>query len=244
MKHMKVTKVAILATSLLLGTSLFSSAQAALINSDWKAAGDNKATLDTTTGKEWLKLDNIAGKGYSLNAWLSGAYDSVFAGWRLATTSELAVVMSAYFPTAVNQVAFDQTRATAWFNAFGITDPVGPTRSGSIGYTIADNGWQVIEYGQRWNTGSFQTALPWGSVSSDQLKSSTNPYSGFFLVNDGGVTMSSLLDPMRNINNPNAPVNQNPPVAQVSAPLVAVSGLMMLLMGLRRKLSVARRNAL
>lgn len=209
MTHKNIIR-ATLAMGILLGSSLFSNAQAALVSSDWKVAGDAKATLDTNTGIEWLKLNNISGQGYTLNGWLSGAYSSLFPGWRLAKTSELATVMSTYFGNPATQSGFDQTRATNWFNAFGITDPAGPSRSGSNGYTIADNGWQVIEYGQRWNTGSFQNALPWNDSSSAQLRSQTNPYSGFFLVNDGGITLSSINDPARNINNPLAPVNQPP----------------------------------
>lgn len=210
MKHTSIAKKISAASVILLGLAFLSPAHAALVSSDWKVAGDGKATLDTTTGVEWLKLDNISGKGYTINGFLSGQYASLFPGWRMATISELATMMNSYFSTGgATQVGTDPVRRDSWFAAFGITDPAG-TRSGSVGYAIAPNGWQVYEYGQRWNNGSFQNGLYWNNVSSSQIRGQSLTYNGVFLVNDGGVTLSSILDPMRNIENPNAPVNQPP----------------------------------
>jgi hypothetical protein len=58
---------------------------------------------------------------------------------------------------------------------------------------------------------------------------------GVYLVSDGGLTLSSKLDPSVNINNPNAPINQ------VSTP--AISGaLLLLLLFFRRSIQGQRQN--
>lgn len=183
------------------------SAQAALVSSDWKTAGDNKATVDTQTGIEWLKLDNT--KGYTFAKYKAGQYTEL-AGWRLPTLVEVQQLIATNFPgmTPSTQNAYDATRATNWFAAMGITDPAG-ARSGSMGYVLADNGWQVYQFGQAWNYGSFWNSVPWNETSSSQLYNSTSIYSGMFLVNDGGLTLSSKLNPLINQNNLAAP-NQLP----------------------------------
>lgn len=53
---------------------------------------------------------------------------------------------------------------------------------------------------------------------------------GVYLVSDGGLTLSSKLDPQLNANNPNAPINQ---VSPVSVPLM--SGALLLLLCFRRE---------
>lgn len=219
--------------TLLIASLFVGTAQAALISSDWQATGDNKATLDTQTGIEWLKLDNT--KGYTFEKFKAGFYVEL-AGWRLPTLTEVQQLISLNFPgmASATQNAYDATRAANWFNAMGVTDPAG-NRSGSMGYVLADNGWQVYQVGQAWNFGSFWNAVPWNEISSAQLYSSTSIYSGLFMVSDGGLTVSSIDDPARNINNANAPINNMPPApAPVSTPLV-FSALGLLALAFRRR---------
>lgn len=37
-------------------------AHASFVHTDWKSTGDKKTTLDTSTGIEWLKLTETAGR--------------------------------------------------------------------------------------------------------------------------------------------------------------------------------------
>lgn len=224
--------------ALLLTLSLGGQAQAALVNTDWKTAGDSKATLDTETGIEWLKLDNT--KGYTFSKWFSGQYTVELAGWRLPTVAEIQKVIQDYFPgmTPTAQNAYDASRATAWFNAFGITDPAG-ARSGAMGYALSDNGWQIYQFGQAWNYGTFWNGIYWNDVSSESLYNSTSIYTGMYLVSDGGTTLSSINDPMQNVKNPNAPINNmpdpTPDPSDVPAPLLGAFAAMLLLFCGRKK---------
>lgn len=58
---------------------------------------------------------------------------------------------------------------------------------------------------------------------------------GVYLVSDGGLTLSSKLDPTVNINNPNAPINQ------VSTPSIS-GALLLLLLLFRRSIQGQRQN--
>jgi hypothetical protein len=76
------------------------------------------------------------------------------------------------------------------------------------------------------------------AVTSDAIKYANG---GYFLVSDGGLTLSSINDPQLNINNPNAPINQQPeppiipPVVNVSSPLMGLSVLGLLCVALTRR---------
>lgn len=69
------------------------SVHAALTTGSWKTANDNKTVIDSTSGLEWLRLNNTTNK--SINEILAqtgpgGAY----AGWRLATETEVFGLVS------------------------------------------------------------------------------------------------------------------------------------------------------
>lgn len=234
--YLKSIKRGLCAVALALCTTL--PAQATLVNTDWKSTGDAKATLDTETGIEWLKLDNT--KGYTFAKWFAGDYSTELSGWRLPTVAELNQLVSQYFPgmTTEAQNAYDASRAVAWFNTFGITDPAG-ARSGSTGYALADNGWQIYQFGQAWNYGSFWNGVYWNNVSSASLYNSISVYAGMFLVSDGGTTLSSINDPMQNVKNPNAPINNSPTTtpapSDVPAPLFGSIFAMLLVFAGRKK---------
>lgn len=203
------------------------SANAAFISTDWKSVGDKSATLDTSTGLEWLDLTHTFGKSY---ADVASQLSTTYVGWRLPTYAEIVKLTTNIFspygksPYVAN---FTSSTAVAQFKAM----------FGSSNYSA----YQV---------GFFKDASGTVRVTgmSDSLKHMYglyHPYSysvngvgtghGVWLVSDGGTTLSSKEDPTLNINNPNAPVHQQP-VADV--PVIAGAGLLgffIFMFGVRRK---------
>ena len=89
---LKTVLRAVLPLSLLAATS----ANAALINLDWQAAGDGLIVRDTNTHLEWLKLTQTFGMSYTS---VSGQLGSggTFAGFRYATNAEVVDLFGDYF---------------------------------------------------------------------------------------------------------------------------------------------------
>lgn len=83
----KVTLISIFALSSI-------SANAALVATDWLADNDSKATLDTDTGIEWLKLDNT---DYKSIMQVQSDLDTTYQGWRLPNESEVLAYMNVVF---------------------------------------------------------------------------------------------------------------------------------------------------
>jgi hypothetical protein len=86
----------------LLCAALFTSmlsfgASAELIHSDWKAAGDGLTTIDTSTGLEFLKLNQTVNKSYN-QVYLQ--LSSMYLGWRPATKLEVGTYIDHIFGLA------------------------------------------------------------------------------------------------------------------------------------------------
>lgn len=191
-------------------------AQAELIAGDWKTSGDGQAILDSDTGLEWLKITNTHGWAYNQ---VAAELETTFAGWRLATVDEVMTLIH----NAMPMVNFNgKTGASvSSSNSYHFRTTIG---SGNT-YAMAMN-----EQGQlHWYGADASWAYrDRGPLSPDQKYTGTLGL-GTFLVSDGGVSLSSQLDPSININNPNAPVN-------VSAPIgLATLGLGLLGWGARRR---------
>lgn len=206
-----------------LSVVLFSGmANAEFIHNDWKTAGDSRVLLDYDTGIEWLKLDNtdetpndevIAGLASG------GAYE----GWRLPTVAEvqglILATLAEYAPagSAIEQNIetenyYKDTKSNsewgqAWREMMGLTFNAPGDRLMSYGVALDESGDYSL-FGLIWNenTGNERVYLNWKTFSDYE----NNPNFGLFLVSDGGMTLSSVNDPMLNINNPNAPVNNVP----------------------------------
>lgn len=185
-------------------------AQANFINTDWKVAGDSKAMLDQSTGLEWLRPTET--QNISINQMLALIDQGVYQGWRLPTEAEVATLMLNFFggdPYANRTVLSALAGSYRALFGQGSSRVFGLyiTQSGSVNRTGLDNN---LYYGL--GTGPERTL-------DTQVS-----YFGVFLVSDGGTTISSILNPNLNINNPNAPVNSTqpvepPPVADVNLPL-------------------------
>jgi MYXO-CTERM domain-containing protein len=213
---MKFKNTLIAATLLLSITS----AQAALVHTDWKTAGDQQATLSEETGLEWLKMQNTA--NMSINQ-IKSQLDTTYAGWRLPTNEEVGDLVTAHFSTmtlsASRTSSGEETsvaQGNSWLTFMSAT------------YTSASVGTSYGLHTDGSNSGSLTGGYTYTDpISTHVYNDDRNPgytldyahvYYGVYLVSDGGTTLSSQLDPSINANNANAPVSD------VSAP--ALLGLM------------------
>lgn len=79
--------------------SMSFSSQAAFISTDWKVAGDAKASLDQSTGIEWLDLTQTDWKSIED---VRGLLTTTYAGWRFPTAAEVRTMMTNLVGTLVN----------------------------------------------------------------------------------------------------------------------------------------------
>lgn len=207
---------------------LSSQAQASFVHTDWKTEGDSRATLDTSTGIEWLKLNETSAGSSKTYLTVLSQLDTTYLGWRFPTEAELGLMFRnllgapygfAEDQTLVNQsITISGAAKTLMHTYFG-------TNYGGTGSVGVSYGWFQREDGNGWGG-----AGRWDSGFNivKELNQSRS-YTGVYLVNDGGVTLSSVQDPTLNINNPNAPVN----VADVSTPLGSTLFAALFLVGMR-----------
>ena len=206
-----------LAVTLTLTIGLLSaSAQAAFVHTDWKTGGDQLATLDTETGIEWLKLTNTDMK--SINTVLS-EINTTYSGWRLPSESEVRKLLTNVWTglnVDIDHVIERSGAYTPGANLFAAMFSNGIRNiTHHFGMYVADDG-VVRMAGSYLNENGGYTAAFGMNFYITQTMDSTQPkwYAtnthGVFLVSDGGVTLSSVNDPTLNINNPNAPINNEP----------------------------------
>lgn len=212
----KLLKTAILATLAL--PAFFS--QAAIITGHYTIEGDKKVLIDTDTGIEWLKLDNT--KGMSISDVLN---NEEFSGWRFPTREEIKQVITTVtgYDITNNNYTRDalstaqmKSDASDFVNAFGLLS-IGTYYQaqilGSYGLTWDEESNRVSKSGAEYQSRSASGRQYWGKIEDNYSNHSltySNANIGVFLVSDGGLTYSSLLDPTLNANNDNAPINQVP----------------------------------
>jgi hypothetical protein len=202
---MKRLKTTILAATLLLSTT---SVQAGFVHTDWKANGDQKATLHEETGIEWLKLDSTV--GLSINqteSLLATTYD----GWRLPTGDEVELMISDMLAPLFfdgGQTSYDSgsqydVYGSIWLQWMSIAIN-GSGHHFSHGFyfdeTTLLSGVEQTYTNSR--TGIYHNWVMSASTDRDTALERVS----VFLVSDGGTTLSSQLDPSINANNINAPV--------------------------------------
>jgi hypothetical protein len=236
---MKFKNTLIAATLLLSITS----AQAALVESDWKNTGDALATLDTSTGIEWLDLTQTDNMSINQAEGLTGA-GGVFEGWRLPTLTEVTEMMVNAFPRHSAPIEsdfssyYDFNDATTDNEVVSFRSLFGTTQTTSSdlyarGMYKNDPGQSklVVFSGARERTYNQDTSIYINRDVTDDYNY-IGPHHGVYLVSDGGTTLSSQLDPSININNAAAPIND------VSAPaLLGLMGLGLFGFAARRSIS-------
>ena len=222
-------KTLVLLSSLLL-TNV---AQADLVTGDWISEGDSQVTIDTDTGVEWLKLNNTS--GMSVNQVIAElGSDGDFEGWRLPTESEVQTLIETVLP----QLSWNGIGESTVYSSGAYRGYADIFRSwlGTSSYVFSGDGsanrryWYsygnyVDSNGQVKLTGTYRyQKYTWGKYDhsatmhdnyypQDFTMDSTNSTRGVFLVSDGGVTLSSINDPMLNVNNPNSPAKVSTPFA-------------------------------
>ena len=146
-KTILVCKVAMtIAAGLLFSTV----SQAQIVSADWKTAGDNLITRDTTSGLDWLDLTETTSMGY-----VNVLADSTFAGWRSASVTEVATLWS-HFGTGVDLSSPSTTQAV------GFIDPNVTIAAGFLGNTYAVLAGYTGSKGNTANTGvnaGFQVTM-------------------------------------------------------------------------------------
>lgn len=128
------------------------SSNAALIDSDWQATGDNLITQDTTTGLAWLDLSATANVSYD-DVVISLETGGAFQGFRIATQVE---VLNFWANAGVTNT--ERSWVTSQFTEVkNLVDRLGPTLMVEAGlfpfatHTIgmADGG-PALSQDQRW----------------------------------------------------------------------------------------------
>jgi hypothetical protein len=211
------------------------SANAELISTDWKNTGDGLATLDESTGIEWLDLTQT--DGMSIDA-AESLLSSTFAGWRLPTRTEVTQLMINAFPSQTYMQGtgyYTATNTTADNEVDNFSQLFGITYSNStLDYSMGifknnpGENYSVIYSGVRDRRSDEHVGFYLNQYFNNDTNAAAS-HLGVYLVSDGGTTLSSINDPSLNANNANAPA---------SVPLPATAALLgfgLLGFGARRK---------
>jgi MYXO-CTERM domain-containing protein len=236
-------KRSILSAFILAAGLISAQANASFQFTDWKTVGDKKSLLDGVTGQEWLRLSQTGNK--SISDVLS-QLSTTYAGWRLPTNAEVTKFVTNIYG-GLNLQFHEVTARNNYYamylgaNRFVDWMSNGYKYATSHGGLYYDEDGQIRFFGAYMNEGGEYTiTVGLESSYSYSVNSRINGTFGVFLVSDGGTTLSSINNPMLNINNPNAPVNQVPE-APADVPVHAGFGLLGLLLmafGIRRRKSL------
>jgi MYXO-CTERM domain-containing protein len=203
--------------------------QAALVSTDWKVEGDKLSTLHQETGLEWLNLDVTRGMSYT-GVEVDMQENGSLVGWRFPTNVEYVELISGDYGF-VTQSAIDNKIGGDILSGSRFSQTENHSSFLSL-FVDSGNAYGVhkTSYGALKHSGVRSDLVKsWlRNNMSTPLSTSINSGFGFWLVSDGGVTLSSINDPMLNSNNSAAPVNStsNVPVN------IAFGGLAMLGLGL------------
>jgi hypothetical protein len=232
----KISLASVLALS-----SMASNAE--LVSGDWKALNDGLTTIDMSTGIEWMDLSETSHMSFNE---VEELFSSEFNGWRFPTQNEVSQLLSGAF---INKDAYFQSSNTEAFRDNAVVTSEGYNFTQLFGITSSDTsqvqsrGMLLDEGNKSWSSivysgVSFRESDGYTTLYSNAPATSDYNYKSFhlsiYLVNDGGVTLSSINDPSLNSNNPNAPE------VSVSVPLPATLGLLGLVMA---GLSFRRKSA-
>lgn len=181
-----------------------------------------------------------------------------YRGWRLPTFTELQYFIQSFFsnnlqerssisPSGATSSAqylsnygFSSNELNSFmeFSGAGKYNSSAPGRRYAEGYFLREDGsvglaGVILENGNN-TLGRYKSA--WHAPYTTLSQTSKSSLWGVYLVSDGGTTLSSINNPMLNVNNPNAPVNQVPSDVPVHAGF-GLFGLLLMAFGLRRRKS-------
>lgn len=219
------------------------SANAGFVVSDWLVQGDAKAVVHEETGIEWMRYNVTRGMSIA-NVEAATQSGGQFAGWRMPTYTEVMEMATQFrnvYMYSATKVGGSPTSMSTR-SIFNMGEQLRGAMSSVFGsyyyyqrYQYTD--WRVSfiykdDIGTQRKLGyERRQTYQCCSTSNDSFFNHAGDFKStdaVFLVSDGGVTLSSQLDPTMNANNENSPYNINAPVA-------ASLGLLMLTGGLVRR---------
>lgn len=189
---------------LLIGLSLLSmsvismNANAELINSDWKTAGDNLVVTDTLTGLEWLSFEATDEFSWTQVASQVGQ-GGLFEGWELASVEQINVLTDVYlgFDTKVKDNINRTTKYSPsqyyddFENAFGYRERI-QTSTRTTNYVFGmhekDGVPLVSGVSRRLENGNFYSDIFYQEGYTNVGLSVVNPYLGAYLVRKAQVS--------------------------------------------------------
>ena len=186
--------------------SFSSFSHAGFIETSWKTIGDNKATLHEETGIEWLDLTQTDGESL---AYVLDNLDGKYAGWRLPTKAEVETMFSAFF----SDVDLSASRINSIYSG-SFVSLFGKTATNVIAKENYTNGIYFDNNGDAYGASAYARTIinaSYQNVISAEKLSGNDSY-GYFLVSDGGVTISSIENPSLNAKNANSPSNVPEPL--------------------------------
>lgn len=210
-------------------------AQAGIVEADFKVEGDGKAFIDTLSGTEWLDLTVTQGK--SINDVLAEtSYGGLYSGFRVASLADMQSLTDGISSHVLSYSISNRSAPNVFTNKSSSIQigcgTIGPSSTcgswsikskeimQSMGPTYYTSGSRrsmfifgmSIEDGDTYfNRTEMRVTSPYTLEIDDPRVSGTFSYvnqnHGVYLVSDGGNTLSSQLAPELMINNPDAPVN-------------------------------------
>tara|TARA_Y100000310_G_scaffold327090_1_gene392916 strand:+ start:979 stop:1728 length:750 start_codon:yes stop_codon:yes gene_type:complete len=199
-------------------------------STDFYSEGDGLATLDYSTGIEWMDVGLTAGLSVSQVEAMTQT-GGIYEGWRLPSYQEVTTFFNNWFDYDTDGET-ERTGAWATFSSSAswtstFSNVVGRTEgTRSYGLYNGVNGrpllFGVAEFS---NDTIFFNYRDSGILTENDA----NDFYGVWLVSDGGDTLSSKQNPMLNINNENSPVNSVPVVGLAALSLFGMG------MGVRRR---------
>jgi len=206
---------------LLAAGALFSSvANAELISTDWKVAGDGYSTLDTVSGLEWLDLSLTKAMSYNYVEMGLGV-GGTFEGWRLPTESEvIGLINNSILDKGVVNYGDYSRNATATYSS-DFAD-----KFGNFVGSHVEEGVDTVAFSGVYSNLMY-TYEGRGAYSKSQVVIYQDLVSSVFLVSDGGMTLGSRTD--SNISSYQGATDVNAPLA------FGAIGLMLAGAGLRSR---------
>lgn len=202
-----------------------SSAHAGFLTTDWLIVGDSKSVLHEETGIEWMRYSETQGLSID-SVELATQKGGVYYGWRLPTYMEVIAMFSEFK---------DPFLSSGWVGGTSNSMSTGHIynnfEQARVKMASVFGGYYLnhATLGYRWIT-SFKYKNEEGVVVKLGYEKARHPrsyssgingyldYAGnfssndaVFLVNDGGVTLSSKEQPSLNANNENSPYSVSAP---------------------------------
>ena len=177
-------KKTIIALSLLLSGF----AQAEIVQADYLSNGDNKIFLDTNSGLEWLNINETANT--SINNMKLKLANGEYAGFRMATETEIRLVWSYFFDAGTQRL--NPTGLQDYYDAFNYVLRGSVETGVKFAYGLVDkeDGTGVALYGNR--SDGRQSYYDYQgqpySVNSEHL------VYGIYLVSEQAISYSAIND--------------------------------------------------